>query len=186
MLPELLQKTSLFQLLFKIDESLLNQHQSIACRHCGGPLYQSNYMRKPRGGAENTPEEYNIRFSLCCGCEHCRKRTLPPSCRFMGRRVYWAAAILVVMALRQNRENNHSTGKLIELFKISRNTLRSWFKYFKENFPESAQWHRIRGRVSPVIENDMVPGALLWLFIRTKQTAEEALIQCLRFMEWGG
>lgn len=185
MLPELLQKSSFFRLLYLIDQSLLRQQQKNQCPHCGGPLHQSNYMRKPRGGPENIPDDYLIRFSLCCGCKTCRKRKLPPSCRFMGRRVYWSSVILIVMALRQNRKNSASAGKLMGLFGISRNTLKSWFKYFKEIFPQSAKWQRIRGIVPPTVKNNELPGALLRLFIQTLKDTEEALIQCLEFLATG-
>ena len=185
MLPELLQKASLFHLLYRIDESLLKEEQAKACSYCCGSLYQSNYMRKPRGGPENIPDNYLLRFSLCCGNECCRKRTLPPSCRFMQRRVYWAAVILVVMALRQNRENSVSAGKLERMFGISRNTLKSWFKYFREEFPVSEQWHRIRGLVAATVGNSELPGALLRFFIRSSDNTEKALIRCLQFLSTG-
>ncbi len=180
MLTELLQKSSFFHLLYRIDQSLLKQQQEKQCPYCGGPLYQSNYIRKPRGGPNNIPEDYLIRFSLCCGSESCRKRTLPKSCRFMGRRVYWAAIILIVMALRQKRNNSASAGKLRRLFNISRNTLKSWFRYFEETFPQSSTWQRIRGMVEPTVKNNALPGALFWLFLLNLHNVEEALIQCLR------
>ncbi len=182
MLPELLQKSSFFHLLYRIDQSLLKQQQEKQCPYCGGPLYQSNYIRKPRGGPNNISDNYLIRFSLCCGIENCRKRTLPKSCRFMGRRVYWASVILVVMALRQKRNNPASAGKLQRLFNISRNTLKSWFRYFKETFPQSSTWQRIRGMVEPSVKNNALPGALFWLFFQNLHNAEDALIQCLRFL----
>ena len=39
-----------------------------------------------------------MRLSFCCGREGCRRRVLPPSVLFWGRRVYWAAVVLVVTA----------------------------------------------------------------------------------------
>jgi len=185
MLPELLQKARLFHLLYRIDESLLKEEQSKSCKYCNGPLYQANYMRKPRGGPENIPDNYLIRFSLCCGNECCRKRNLPPSCRFMGRRVYWGAVILVVMTLRQNRENSASAGKLERMFGISRNTLKSWFQYFREEFPVSERWHRIRGLISATVKNSELPGALFRFFNRSSDNIEKALIRCLQFLSTG-
>ena len=99
MLPELIQKVSLFYLLHRIDIDLAKQLQQGRCPYCNGPLHHSNYERKPRGGPENIPDEYLVRQSLCCGRPDCRRRTLPPSCLFMGRRVYWGCVILVVMTL---------------------------------------------------------------------------------------
>ena len=87
MLTELLQRISLFRLLRTIDSDLAQKTRQQRCPYCGGHLHHSNYARKPRGGPTTIPEEYLIRESLCCGREGCRKRTLPPSCLFMGRRV---------------------------------------------------------------------------------------------------
>jgi hypothetical protein len=182
MLPELLQKSSFFHLLYRIDQSLLEQQQEKQCPYCGGPLYQAHYLRKPRGGPDNIPEDYLVRFSLCCGREECRKRTMPKTCRFMGRRVYWAAVILIVMALRQRRNNSVSAGKLQKLFNISRNTLKSWFRYFRATFPQSSTWQVIRGMVQPTVKNSALPGALFWLFFQNTHNAEEALLQCLRLL----
>ena len=86
------------------------------------------------------------------------------------------------MALRQNRENSASAGKLKRLFNISRNTLKSWFKYFQDVFPQSSKWQRLRGLVPPTISNDELPGSLFWLFMETSKTFEDAIIQCLEFL----
>ena len=37
----------------------------------------------------------------CCNQEGCRKRVTPPSVRFLGRKVYFAAVIILVAAMRQ-------------------------------------------------------------------------------------
>jgi hypothetical protein len=86
-----------FEVLFRIDEELAEQVRGRRCSWCnGGPLHRGNFDRKPRGaliapdGAERV-----VRFSFCCGCEGCRKRTTPPSLRFLGRRVYLGAVVIV-------------------------------------------------------------------------------------------
>ena len=43
-------------------------------------------MRKPHGGPADLSETFSLRHSLCCGREGCRRRTLPPSVLFLGRR----------------------------------------------------------------------------------------------------
>lgn len=182
MLTELLQRSSLFRLLRAIDSDLARDKREQRCPHCGGPLHQSNYVRKPRGGPPTIPEEYLIRESLCCGREGCRKRTLPPSCLFMGRRVYWGCVILVVMALRQKRPQGASARRLQTIFEISRSTLARWFTYFKEEFPRSAKWQRLRGRVIARVENDRLPTSLLECFLDEAQTPEGGLVDCLAFL----
>jgi hypothetical protein len=182
MLTELLQRVSLFRLLRAIDVDLARDKREQRCPHCGGPLCQSNYVRKPRGGPPTIPEEYLIRESLCCSREGCRKRTLPPSCLFMGRRVYWGCVILVVMALRQKRPQGASARRLQAIFEISRSTLARWFAYFKEEFPISAKWQHLRGQVISTVENDQLPTSLLECFLDEAQTAEGGLVSCLAFL----
>ena len=58
MLPELLQKSSLFALLFKIDSDLAEKMRLLECPICGSALHYANYDRKPRGGPANLPDEY--------------------------------------------------------------------------------------------------------------------------------
>jgi len=185
MLAELVKKASLFHLLYKIDLDLAKQYQYKRCPFCNGPLHFANYERKPRGGPENIPDQYLIRHSLCCGKEGCRRRTLPPSCRFMGRRVYWACIILVVTALRQNGKPAFITGKLRMMFNISRKTINRWLAYFHEEFPVSRKWHNLRGRVNSVIKNNQLPGQLLTHFIENSPTPEKGLVNCLLFFASG-
>ena len=182
MLPELIQKASLFSLLHRIDKDLARQHQHGGCPYCGGPLHQANYMRKPRGGPDDIAEECHLRLSLCCGREGCRRRSLPPSARFMGRRVYWGCVILIAMTLRQNRPEGASANKLIRLLGVSRKTLIRWAIYFREVFPYSGRWQRLRGRVSSSVRDSDLPGALLRFFLLNSESAGNGLIACLQFL----
>ena len=182
MLPELLQKASLFSLLHRIDMDIAGQLRQGGCLYCGGPLHQANYQRKPRGGPNYIPEDCLLQFSLCCGRQGCRRRSLPPSTRFMGRRVYWGCVILVTMTLRQNRPDGVSARELMRLFGFTRNTLIRWAAYFRDIFPSGAQWQRLRGTVSASVRNGELPGALVRFFLLTSESAEKGLIACLRFL----
>jgi hypothetical protein len=85
-----------FAALLRIDEGILRQVAACCCPACGGPLHRGDYARKPRGALIAPAGETSvIRFSLCCGREGCRKRATPPSLRFLGRRVYLGAVVLV-------------------------------------------------------------------------------------------
>ena len=55
MLSELLEKVSLFRILHLIDTDLCKQLRQKGCPYCDGPLHQSNYERKPRGGPDKYP-----------------------------------------------------------------------------------------------------------------------------------
>ena len=178
MLSEIYKKASLLNLLKRIDADLCKQQQRKNCPFCSGHLHQSNYARKSRG----ITEDFLIRQSLCCGRDGCRRRALPPSCIFMGRRVYLFGIILVVMALRQNRNKGYSINRLQRLFGVSHKTIARWIKYFKEEFPASKWWRRLRGRVDCAVKNTDLPGGLLWYFIDIKRTLEEAVSECLIFL----
>jgi hypothetical protein len=185
MLSELHQKASLFSLLHRIDLDLAEQVQINGCPFCSSALHRANYERKPRGGPADIPEEYLIRLSLCCGDPDCRRRTQPPSSLFMGRRVYWGCVILVVMTLRQGRLCGASIAKMERLFSISRQTIKRWIAWFRDEFPQSAQWHRLRGRVICTVSNEELPSALVFHFMNHFSTSEQALVACLRFLAAG-
>lgn len=185
MLPELLQRVSLFSVLHRIDKDLAEYCRQSGCPYCHGALYYASYYRKPRGGLEDIPQEYTLRFSLCCGREGCRRRVLPPSCLFMGRKVYWRAVILVVVTLRQGKPQRRSINKLQEMFSIPRKTIVRWIHYFRTAFPASSQWQRLRGLLSARVGNENLPGELLEYFLRYCSDVARGLVRCLRFLASG-
>jgi hypothetical protein len=147
---------------------------------CGGPLHYASYCRKPRGGPFQGIEAYGVRLSLCCGRIGCRRRVLPPSVLFWGRRVYWAAVFLVVVALRQGRTRGYTVERLKALFGVSRPTLARWMRYFREVFPHSQPWRRLSGRVLPPVSEEQLPVGLLARFVQARGDPHEGLISCLR------
>ena len=100
MYHELPRNASFWAFLFSIDQDLAEQARQKKCP-CGGCLHRANYPRKPRGGGEDLPQEYDFRLSFCCEREGCRKRVTPPSVRFLGRKVYLGAVVILVAAMRQ-------------------------------------------------------------------------------------
>ena len=85
-----------FGLLVELDEAVTRRVAAERCPACKGPLHRGDYDRKPRGALiALAGEAFARRFSLCCGREGCRKRATPPSVRFLGRRVYLGAVVLV-------------------------------------------------------------------------------------------
>lgn len=182
MLSELFRKSSLFYLLLKIDQDLAEKARTAGCPYCGGPLHYANYPRKPRGGPDSLPDECLVRFSLCCGRGECRRRTIAPSCRFYGRRVYWHAVMLAVMTLRQGRSAGKIAKKFQELFRVTRNTVARWIAWYREVFPCSTTWRRIRGMVNPGVGNDNLPADWVRYAIAHCQSPEEGLITCLKLL----
>ena len=188
MLSELAQKESLFRLLHKIDLELADSQRQRGCIHCGGALHWASYERKPRGGPSCLPNEYTIRLSLCCGREGCRKRCLPPSTLYYGRRVYWGCIILVVMALRQRRPDGLSARRLRQLYGVSRQTIIRWMAYFARVFPDSPVWQRLRGSAALVagLSDEILPVALLESFLAHAPTPMDGLVGCVRLLAIGG
>lgn len=178
MLPELHQKSSLYYLLNRIDTDLSEQYRSLGCPDCDGPLHKAYYERKPRGGPE-LPDNLCERKSLCCGNRDCRHRLLPPSCLFMGRRVYWGVVILLIMTIRQNRPEGGNVSRLTDLFGIDRKTFFRWVVYYRDVFPSSVCWRVMRGRFSATVSNARLPGDALDAFIAHARDTIEGLLNCL-------
>jgi len=181
MLPEILQSTNLFHLLHRIDVDLAAQQQGAGCPFCGGTLHYSNYQRKPRGGP-CLSEDISTRFSLCCSREDCRRRTLPESTLFMKRRVYFRVVILIVTTLSQNKPQDYSKNMLTNMLGADRKTISRWLHYFRELFPKSQTWKRLRGFLSPGLRALSLPGSLVAYFLANSERTMQAVINCLVFL----
>ncbi|MGA2401682.1 MAG: hypothetical protein ABSG91_08230 [Syntrophobacteraceae bacterium] len=90
--------------------------------------------------------------------------------------------MLVVLTLRQRRPDGISTARLSRMFSIPRKTLMRWFDYFREEFPNSAEWQRIRGRLSTRVIDSELPGNLLNYFLEQSTDALSGLVGCLRLL----
>ena len=185
MLSELLKKKSLFFHLYEIDKEIAEEYRNRPCPFCGGPLYFANYPRKPRGEPDGVPEECFIRFSLCCGREGCRRRVMPPSCRFLGQKIYWYPVILIIISNWQNQTEERSIFEMSKQSGISRNTITRWLSFFRGIFPSSPQWQSIRGQVSSSVKSDDLPGSLVKHFLSFISCTQDALISCLKFLSLG-
>ena len=137
---------------------------------------------KPRGGPAGLPETFSIRHSLCCGRDGCRRRTLPPSVLFLGRRVYWGGVVVVVTALRQQRETGYGVRKIMNLFGIAISTLRRWLAFFRSTFPHTATWQKLRGLLIPPLASETIPLGLLERLGLNRDGPETALPRCLRLL----
>ncbi len=173
MLPDLLRKSSLFRLLHDIEVDLAEEVRARGCPHCDGTLHYARYERDPRGGPEDLPDELCVRHSLCC--DTCRKRTLPPSVLFFGRRVYWGAIVVLVCALRQQRDGSASYRKLQKLFGVHRSTVWRWMEYFRECFLQTSQWLRLKDRLRADVDTDEAPGCVLELVVGKHGRFSEAV-----------
>ena len=136
-----------FSRLEKCDAAIADAVMAGRCPHCGGPLHRSDYHRKPRGAlVAGAGEAFTRRHSLCCGRRGCRKRALPPSLRFLGRRVYLEMVVVLasVLALTATlfREAVATSG-------VPARTLRRWGSWWREVFPQLPTWAELRARFVP-------------------------------------
>lgn len=174
----LLRDSSLYGFLFKIDQEFAEEARGEGCP-CGGRLHRANYARKPRGGPSELGPEYGTRLSWCCAREGCRSRKTPPSVRFLGRRVYLGAVVLLVSAM-QGGITDRRVDQLQSLLGVSRRTLWRWRTWWRQSFPASELWRRERGRFLPAVDDSILPASLLERF--TGEDDRSRLIQALSFL----
>lgn len=81
-----------------VDQVAAGVIDRAGCRHCGGRLDVANFPRKVRGldPASEAAGGYDVRLSLCCAREGCRRRATPPSVRFFGRRIFASVVFMLV------------------------------------------------------------------------------------------
>jgi hypothetical protein len=132
------------------------------CQVCGDRLDSAPYPRKPRGLA-GLPVEYERRFSFCCAVKGCRKRHTPPSVRFLGRRVYLGAVVVLATAMQQGVTPVRAQ-RLRELLGVSLRTLARWRDWWLEVFARSAFWKVGRARLMSPVDGDGLPLSLLERF----------------------
>lgn len=171
MYHELPRGATFWLFLFSIDQDLAQSARLKACP-CGGRLHSANYPRKPRGGAEDLPKSYDYRFSFCCDRDDCRKRVTPPSVRFLGRKVYLGAVVVLVSAMRQG-PTPRRVAELSKLFGADRRTIARWQVFWREEFPRTSFWKVQRARLVPTIEVVNLPLSLLEAFLRSDDSAQD-------------
>jgi hypothetical protein len=183
MLPVCVVGDKILQRLVEIDEATCKRVAAGGCQWCDGPLHRSDYPRKPRGGLlAGGGEEFFWRLSLCCGREGCRRRATPPSVRFLGRRVYLGAAVILgsiaSQALATAREVKRVTG-------IPARTVGRWRLWWQTQFVESRLFEKERGRFIPPLVLAELPAALVERFEQVRRAAQDkaqALVHTLCFV----
>ena len=177
MYQTILNDASFYKSLLRFDEDLAEEARQKGCA-CGGKLHQAAYPRKPRGVPGELQEEYSTRRSFCCAEEGCRKRTTPASFRFLSRRVYVGAVVVLITALRHGATPAR-VGELQAIVGVSRRTVEQWRRWWLEEFPRSAFWKWARG-LSPPVDLKQLPLSLLESFV--KPAATERIVDLLRLI----
>jgi hypothetical protein len=169
MYHDLPQDATFWPFLFLVDRDLAKTTREAGCP-CGGRLHRADYPRKPRG-ADKLPEEYDYRLSFCCGRDGCRKRRTPPSVRFLGRKVYLGAMVVLVAAMRQG-PNPRRVRELTERFGADRRTIARWRVFWQELFPQTQFWKVARAELALRADLAALPRALLEAFLQKSESCK--------------
>lgn len=155
--------TEFWAFLYSIDKELAERARDAGCS-CGGRLHSANYPRKPRGCPDKLPEEYRVRLSYCCERDGCRKRETPPSVRFLGRKVYLGAIVVLLTAMSQGATSRR-VRELSRLVGVDRTTVERWRVFWQERFPQTIFWCLARARLVPVFEMTAYPISIVEAFL---------------------
>jgi hypothetical protein len=151
-------ESEFFAALVRADEEIVGRVKACRCEACGGPLHRGDYERKPRGPRSASADAaYMVRFSLCCGREGCRKRSTPPSLRFLGRRVYLGAVVIVASMYAQlvarAAEVRRMTG-------VPARTTQRWLGWWRGLFVSTDVFVAVRARMIGVATTEL-PAAIV-------------------------
>lgn len=167
------------KLLFLFDQDLASKAREDGCPYCGGKLHVANYPRHPRGIRCTEHEQANLRYSLCCGCEGCRRRVTPPSVRFLGRKVYSGATVVLVTAMRCG-DTKWALNRIKALFGVGNRTVQRWRNWWQQCFPKTIFWTIAKGYLSEPIQETSLPASLLDRFQGVN--LESRIFATLRFL----
>lgn len=182
MLHGVVLEDKVFEQLLLLDQAIGSAVQGRGCRHCGGRLDRGDYPRKPRGGliAASGAAMWSSRISFCCARDGCRHRATPPSLRYLGRRVYLGAAVLIASlwarVVTSAREVKRRTG-------IPSRTVARWLKWWQTGFVDSRLYREQANRFMPPLDLRALPTSLVQRFLGAgADTAVEAILHTAGFL----
>ena len=169
----------LVEFLFQIDKDLASKTREKGCPHCGGVLHSACYPRKPKGLPISPESKANIRFSFCCSTDGCRRRVTPPSVRFLGRKHYLGAVVLLLSAMFKG-QSQRGIQKIEKLLGVSSKTLSRWHTWWQEIFPASRFWQYSKSFLMPPLNSACICQDLVDRF--SAQDDRLNLSRLLRFL----
>jgi hypothetical protein len=175
----LLGEVPFYRLLLRFDEDLAATARGLGCWRCGKRLHVADYARKPRGVPAGLGERYHRRLSFCCADRQCRKRRTPASLRFLGGKVYLAAVVVLVSAMRCGASPVRMR-RLHEMVGVSRHTVARWRVWWRQALPDTRWWQATAGTLLPPVQRAELPVSLLERF------AGDAQVQLLGLLRWLG
>lgn len=178
MIFNVLRDLAFLQRLFALDAEWALEVRGAGCPFCGGSLDDGSYLRKARGWLCDAPEWLFVRFSWCCRVEGCRKRVMPASVRFLGRKVYLSASI-VLSEVFVHGITPRRVCALKKIFGVDRRTVSEWRRWWLESFRSSPFWRSRRGLLPPDLDEGDLPYSLWSSFVGSER---EKLLCVLRFL----
>jgi hypothetical protein len=163
MYHDLPRSASFWSFLLTVDEDLAEETRKQGCP-CGGRLHSANYQRKPRGTPSQLPEPQRLRLSFCCDRDGCRKRTTPRSVRFLGRKVYLGAIVILISTMRQG-PSPRRVRELSDRFGADESTIARWQTFWREHFPQTPFWKVARAGLVTLGEIVSLPYSLVDTFL---------------------
>jgi hypothetical protein len=153
----------LYDVLGRIDDDLAASARAAGCPLCDGVVHSARFPRKPRGGPADLAADHSWRRSFCCAEDGCRHRVTPPSVRFLGRKVYLGAVVVIASSMRHGI-SPWRLDRLHDLFGVSAETIERWRVFWRETFVESRTWQAARGLFSSPVDAARLPLSLLERF----------------------
>jgi hypothetical protein len=170
MYHDLPRDASFWSFLRAVDDDLAAETRKKGCS-CGGRLHSANYLRKPRGTPAQLSEQERLRLSFCCDRDGCRKRVTPRSVRFLGRKVYLGAIVILISAMRQG-PTPRRVRELSDRFGADASTIARWQTFWREHFPQTHFWKVARARFIALGEIISLPYSLVDTFLRSHPPCE--------------
>jgi hypothetical protein len=138
--PDLLIDVKFLGWLFAEDTAMAERVREAGCPYCGGVLHRAHYPRKVRGIGAEAEGLFEVRFSFCC--QRCRRRQTPASLRFLGRRIYAGAAVLVAAVLMLMA----SAVEAIRRVGAVKRTLGRWMRWWRVGLFATDFWRGAAGQ----------------------------------------
>jgi hypothetical protein len=165
-----------FARLEEDDERVLREVAACGCPVCQGRLHRADYPRKPRGALiAPEGEVYVSRFSLCCAREGCRKRATPPSVRFLGRRVYLGAVVIVASMFARTLTGRTALRRVTG---VPVRTTRRWLGWWRGAFVLTEVFASVRARLVGVAV-DALPASIVQRLVGSPAEKVRAMLALL-------
>ena len=150
--------------LFVFDQDLANASSRERMFLRRTPPLRRLSRESPAASPPASRASCGIRLSFCCDRDGCRKRTTPPSVRFLGRKVYLGAIVILISAMRQG-PSPRRVRELSARFGVDQRTIARWQVFWREHFPQSHFWKIEGARFKATVKIISLPYSLVDAFL---------------------